>query len=302
MPSLLRCASAMAGVGLAAGAYGSLVERNAFVLRHFDVPVLDPGTRPIRLLHISDLHIMPRQQRKLAWIRQLAELEPDLVINTGDHLSSLHGIPALMHALGPLFRFPGAFVPGNNDYYVPQPKSPTQYFKPQKKDPHGPELPWATIATTMSEEGWLDLTHARKSLTINGTGGTPAVEVALAGTDDPHLRKARYGLIAGAADQGAAVRIGVTHSPEPALLRSFAADRYDLVLAGHTHGGQVRVPFGPAIVTNCGIDVQRARWLHQWDENMWFHVCAGLGTSPFMPIRFACRPEASLLTLTPRPA
>ena len=85
------------------------------------------------------------------------------------------------------------------------------------------------------------------------------------------------------------------------LLSSFAGDGYDLVLAGHTHGGQVRIPFGPALVTNCGLDVWRARWLHQWDEQMWFHVCAGLGTNPYAPVRFACRPEASLLTLVARP-
>jgi predicted MPP superfamily phosphohydrolase len=90
------------------------------------------------------------------------------------------------------------------------------------------------------------------------------------------------------------------HSPEPALLGAFAGDGYDLVLAGHTHGGQIRIPFGPAIVTNCGIDVHRARWLHAWDEHMYFHVCAGLGTNPYAPVRFACRPEASLLTLVPR--
>ena len=72
------------------------------------------------------------------------------------------------------------------------------------------------------------------------------------------------------------------------------------MLAGHTHGGQVRVPFGPAIVTNCGIDVHRARWLHRWDDQMWFNVCAGLGTNPYMPVRIGCRPEAVLLTLLPR--
>jgi predicted MPP superfamily phosphohydrolase len=155
-------------------------------------------------------------------------------------------------------------------------------------------MPWPELAVAMASAGWLDLTHVRTSVKAG-----PAI-VALAGTDDPHLRRARYHCIAGAADPSATVRVGVTHSPEPGLLRSFAADGYDLVLAGHTHGGQIRVPFGPAIVTNCGIDVRRARWLHPWDERMYFHVCAGLGTNPYAPVRIACRPEASLLTLVPR--
>jgi predicted MPP superfamily phosphohydrolase len=282
-------AGAVAGLG-----YAGVVERNAFTLRRFDVPVLPPGARPIRLLHVSDLHITPSQRRKRAWIRRLRELRPDLVINTGDTLSAEDGIPAVMHALDPLFEFPGAFVPGNNDYYVPRPKNPIKYFLRAAPHPTGAALPWPTLARAMQRAGWEDLTHRRLALPIG------SADVALAGTDDPHLRRDRYELIAGAADAEAVVRIGVIHSPEPRLLQCFADDGYDLVLAGHTHGGQVRVPFGPAIVTNCGIDVWRARWLHRWDERMWFHVCAGLGTNPYMPVRFACRPEASLLTLVPR--
>jgi predicted MPP superfamily phosphohydrolase len=274
--------------------YGTVIERHAFVLRRFDVPVLDPGSEPIKLLHISDLHLLPRQQRKIAYIQTLAELKPDIVINTGDTLASADGIPAIMAALNPLMTLPGAFVPGNNDYFAPTPKNPMRYFNPGTPAPKGPPLPWDALAARFSLEGWIDLTHRRETVTVGGQ------RIALAGTDDPHLRRARYELIAGPADSDAVVRIGVIHSPEPALLSSFADDGYDLVLAGHTHGGQVRVPFGPAIVTNCGIDVRRARWLHAWDEHMYFHVCAGLGSSPWMPIRFACRPEASLLTLVPR--
>lgn len=291
---MARALGTLAAGAVACAAYGSLVERNLFTLRRFEVPVLPPGTPPIRLLHVSDLHITPPQRRKHAWIRALAELRPDVVINTGDTLSAPDGIPAVMRALEPLFAFPGAFVPGNNDYYVPRPKNPVRYFFPSEPHPTGPMLPWPQLARTMTTAGHVDLTHVRTVLSIR------SLPVALAGTDDPHLRRARYELIAGAADADAVVRIGVTHSPEPALLQRFAADGYDLVLAGHTHGGQIRVPFGPAIVTNCGIDVHRARWLHQWDDRMYFHVCAGLGTNPFMPIRFACRPEASLLTLVPR--
>jgi predicted MPP superfamily phosphohydrolase len=302
MPALSRARTdVLAGLGLTAAvtlAYAGLVERNLFTLRRFAVPVLDPGTPALRILHISDLHMTAGQRRKQAWVGDLARLEPDFVVNTGDTSSDPDGIPAIMGALGPLFDFPGAFVPGNNDYYAPKPKNPARYFVRNKVGGlHGRQrMPWAELAGSMASRGWLDLTHVRTSVDVGG------VKVALAGTDDPHLKKARYAKIEGRADQAAAVRVGVIHSPEPALLSRFAADSYDLVLAGHTHGGQIRVPFGPAIVTNCGIDVHRARWLHQWDEHLWFNVCAGLGTNPYMPFRLGCRPEAVLLTLLPRDA
>jgi uncharacterized protein len=292
--SVPRAAALTAATGFAALAYGGFIERNAFTLRRFEVPVLVPDARPIRVLHVSDLHIVEGQRRKIDWIRALARLEPDFVVNTGDTISDPDGIPAVMRALDPLFAFPGAFVPGNNDYYAPVPKNPLRYFFTEGPRKHGKPLPWPEAAAAMAGKGWLDLTHVRTRLELDDG------HVALAGTDDPHLRRARYHRIGGSADPTAIVRIGVTHSPEPWLLSAFAGDKYDLVLAGHTHGGQVRVPFGPAIVTNCGIDVHRARWLHEWDEHMYFHVCAGLGTNPYAPVRFACRPEASLLTLVPR--
>ena len=292
---MIRPLPAVGALGAAALFYGTVIERNAFTLRRFDVAVLPPGSEPLRILHLSDLHITAKQRNKHDWIRGLAALRPDLVVNTGDTLSAENAIPAVLRSLEPLFEFPGVFVPGNNDYYAPRPKNPLRYFAPPP-DPQrltAPPLPWPDMAAAMVEAGWADLTHLRTRVKVGHR------EVALAGLDDPHLRRARYHLIAGAADPDALVRIGVLHSPEPELLGAFAADGYDLVLAGHTHGGQVRLPFGPALVTNCGIDRRRARWLHRWDDRMYFHVCAGLGTNPFMPVRFCCRPEATLLTLVP---
>ena len=292
---MARPFTAVAGLGAAALFYGTVIERNAFTVRRFDAPVLPPGSDPLRVLHLSDLHITANQRNKHDWIRGLAALRPDLVVNTGDTLSAENAIPAVLRSLEPLFEFPGVFVPGNNDYYAPRPKNPMRYFGPPPETHQltAPPLPWPDLAAAMSEAGWTDLTHRRTRMKV------AQHEVALAGLDDPHLRKARYQLIAGPADADALVRIGVLHSPEPELLGAFAADGYDLVLAGHTHGGQVRLPFGPALVTNCGIDRKRARWLHRWDDRMYFHVCAGLGTNPYMPIRFCCRPEATLLTLLP---
>jgi predicted MPP superfamily phosphohydrolase len=289
-----RALTALGVAGTGAFLYGSLIERNAFTVREFSVPVLAPGSTPMRVLHVSDLHVTAGQRRKMAWIRDLAELKPDLVINTGDTLSAADAIPPVVRALEPLAAFPAVFVPGNNDYYAPRLASPTKYLQSNRPRKHGPPLPWQQFASAMTHVGWVELTHVRTVLPVAGQ------QVALAGTDDPHLRRARYELIAGPADADAAVRIGLTHSPEPFLLQRFALDGYDLVVAGHTHGGQVRLPFGPAIVTNCGIGRTRARWLHRWDEQMYFHISAGLGTNPFAPIRFACRPEATLLTLVAR--
>jgi uncharacterized protein len=204
--------------------------------------------------------------------------------------------PRILSALEPLAAFPAVFVPGNNDYYEPSRPKWSAYLSKTPRRSTGAAMPWGPLAAAMVDQGWVDLTHRRTVLLADGRS------VCLAGLDDPHLRRARYGRIAGPADPAADVRIGVMHSPEPWLLRRFAADDYDLVLAGHTHGGQLRIPFGPALITNCGIDRARARWLHPWDDHMWFHICAGLGTNPYTPIRFACRPEAALLTLVARPS
>ena len=96
--------------------------------------------------------------------------------------------------------------------------------------------------------------------------------------------------------------VAVAHAPYLRVLDRFTADGYALVLAGHTHGGQLRLPGYGALVTNCDLDPARARGLHRHSaggRSAWLHVSAGLGTSPYAPVRFGCRPEATLLTLVP---
>ena len=288
--------SAALASGAAVTAYASLYERNRWTLRQFDVPVLAPGSAPLRILQISDLHMTANQRSKQEWVAGLAALEPDLVINTGDNLAGFDAVPGTLKAMDPLMDLPGAFVLASNDYYAPRPKNPLKYFWPDHKRVHGLELPWRELRDGMRDRGWLDLTNAAGELTVDGR------RIALGGVDDSHLKRDRYDKIAGPADPAADVRIGLAHSPEPRVLDRFAADGYDLLLSGHTHGGQLRVPFYGALVTNCGIDRERVRWLHQWTDTTWLHVSAGLGTSPYAPVRFACPPEATLLTLSARAA
>jgi predicted MPP superfamily phosphohydrolase len=290
----LIVAGALAGLGIATAGYATCYERTRWTLRRFDVPVLPTGATPLRVLHLSDIHMTPDQHGKQRWIRSLAGLDPHLVAVTGDNLAHAEAVPAVVHALGPLLDRPGVVVFGSNDYYAPVPKNPLRYFNPRHKRVQGVPLPWHDLRTAFLAYGWSDLSNARDSLAIGGR------RIEVGGLDDPHLRRDRYDRLGGAPDAGADLRLGLVHAPEPRVLDRFAADGYDLVLCGHTHGGQLRVPFYGALVTNCGIDRRRARWLSRYTDRTWLHVSAGLGTSPYAPYRFACPPEATLLTLVAR--
>ncbi|MBT0567174.1 metallophosphoesterase [Williamsia sp. CHRR-6] len=282
--------AATAAAGLA---YATLIERNAFTLRHRTMSVLEPGSATLRVLHISDLHMLPGQRLKQAWVAELASLEPDLVVNTGDNLAHPQAVPSVIQALDGLLSRPGLFVFGSNDYFGPTKKNPLKYFDKNHKRVHGDPLPWQDLRAAFTERGWLDATHTIRELEVAG------VRIAAAGVDDPHLKRDRYETVAGRPNPLAHLRLGLTHSPEPRVLDQFAADGYDLVVAGHTHGGQLCLPFYGALVTNCDIDRSRVKGPSTWGASMKLHVSAGLGTSPYAPARFCCRPEATLLTLTP---
>ena len=144
-------------------------------------------------------------------------------------------------------------------------------------------------------------------------GRVPSVagtDLEFVGVDDPHLDYDRYAEVAGAHDPSADLTVGVTHAPYRRVLDELCSDGVDLALAGHTHGGQLGVPGWGALTTNSDLNTRRAKGLHGWPgprrdrsggaDSMWLHVSAGLGTSPYAPVRFAVRPEATLLTLTSR--
>ena len=287
-----------AAAGAAALGYAGMVERNWFALRRLEIPVLPPGQGPLRILHISDTHLTPGRKRLRSWLQSLEDLDPHLVVNTGDSIAHPQAVRYFLDSLGPLLDRPGVFVLGSNDLYAPVPFNPASYLRgpSSRRKKTQPDLPWEKLTDGMTAAGWLDLNNHRGQLTAGG------LNIAVAGIHDSHMKRDRYTEVAGRADPGADLRLAVMHSPEPRLLDQFAADGYDLLLAGHTHGGQLCLPWYGALVTNCGIDRKQARGLHRYppEGQAWLHVSAGLGTSPWAPARFACRPEASLLTLVSR--
>lgn len=293
MPVLLT----ILAIGLLAFAWGAFVERIRFTVVREELPILSRGSAPIRILHISDLHLAPWQKRKLAWIAKLSELEPDLVIDTGDNLGHRDAIRPALTALENLMKVKGVFVNGSNDYHAPEIRNPLAYLRKPSSPTHKEVLPTTRMTDVFEARGWLNLNNRSGSLTVSGT------RIGFLGLDDPHDELAWYETL----DQQRSdigqpdIIVGVAHAPYLKVINEFGERGANLVFAGHTHGGQVCLPGYGALITNCDLPAKFAKGLSEHNvgkAKVWLNVCAGLGTSIFAPVRFFCKPEVRLLTLT----
>lgn len=290
------------GAGVAV--WSTMIERHLYTLRHEELPTLPRGSRPLRVLHLSDLHLAPWQHGRMSWVRSLGVLEPDLVVLTGDLMGHKDSIDALRFTLEPLGKYPGVFVHGSNDYYAPMLKNPLKYLKePSRLSTRVMDLDNIALTRMLTDDlGFADLNNAAADVTVQG------VKLRVFGLGDPHIclndidamRERLAPLDAGG---HAEARVGVVHAPYIEALNGLLADQADLLIAGHTHGGQVRLPGIGALTSNSDLPAKQARGLSVWfdDERAAFlHVSAGLGHSIYAPVRFACRPEATMITMTGR--
>jgi uncharacterized protein len=305
-------AGALVAAGAAALAYGVFVERTRWTVRQEVVPVLPPGSRPLTVLHFSDLHMAPWQEGKQEFVRSLVRFEPDLVVDTGDDLGHVDGIDGIEKAFAPFAGVPGVFAHGSNDFVGPVFKNPLAYLSgpSRKKKGRGARLDTPRLDRFLTEGlGWLDVANEARAIEVRG------VRLELFGTGDAHHRRddvprmshrlAELRREVRWTDEGDVVRVGVTHAPYRRILDTLVDEGAEMVFAGHTHGGQVRIPGLPALTANCDLPRDQASGLSQWahrDRIAWLEVSAGLGTSIYAPVRFACPPEAVVLTLVPRPA
>ena len=317
-PAVTALGAAAAGVAV----WSTVIERRLFTIQRHALPVLAEGAAPIRVLQLSDLHLAPWQTNKINWVRSLAELRPDLVVLTGDLMGHVQARSSLLEALRPLARS-GAelcFVHGSNDYYGPIAKNPMRYLmEPSRKSSREPDIDNVALTHGLEGLGMINLNNSAARLELRGT------TVELLGLNDPHIRyddasamrEQLTALVAedtsgdedsadeaegspAAAGDRDALRIGVVHAPYQQALGELLDDGASVILAGHTHGGQVRMPGVGALTSNCDLPVSQARGLSVWFDAhraAYLNVSAGLGNSIYAPVRFACRPEASLITL-----
>jgi predicted MPP superfamily phosphohydrolase len=300
-PALIAL-GAVGAAGVAAAVWGIGIERYLFTVREVSAKALPAGSAPLRILHVSDAHMAPWQHRKQDWLASLAELKPDLVVNTGDNLGHRDGLEGIRRAFAPLAGVPGVFVHGSNDVTAPSPRNPLRYFLgPSKKKQDPPLLDTEAMDAYFTDElGWTDLNNAAARLTVGGR------EIDLFGVNDAHrdwdrLEDLPDAIAALGPPDTATPILGVTHAPYQRVLNGFIDLGADAILGGHTHGGQVCIPgYGP-LVANCDIPLSQAKGLSTWAHDgraVPLNVSAGCGHSIYAPVRFACRPEATLLTLT----
>lgn len=281
----------VAVLGVLCVSYGVLIERHWYRLVPRGIDILPAETSaPISVLHLSDLHFVQGERRKAAFLAGLPRA--DVVVVTGDFLAEPEAVETAVAAARAIRgRLASWFVLGSNDLFVPRPLNPLLYLMPHSTRPRRRARPGrsAELVAQLSADGWRDLDNTRASTELNG------MPVELVGLHDAHIDRADFRLLPRREPER--LGIAVMHSPDSAP--EAAAAGYDLVFAGHTHGGQVGLPLVGALVTNSAMPPRLASGLIRM-AGAWLSLSPGLGTSKYAPFRFWCRPTAIWLELRPK--
>lgn len=277
---------------IATAFYAVFVERRWYRLARYRLDIL-PADSPdgLDVLHLSDLHMVQGDELLRRFLASLPEA--DLTVITGDIVGDPESVEYAAKALRSVRgRLASLFVLGSNDLYAPRPANYLRYFVParRRKRRYGRRGRAADLVRLLETEGWVHMRNRKEHWSIDG------LRVEVVGLDDPHIH--RSDLRVASRPSPDVLAVGVIHSPDPAP--ELLSLGYDLVVAGHTHGGQVRLPLVGALVTNCSLPTRMARGLFRLGTGF-LHVSPGLGTSKYAPFRLFCRPEAALLHLRPAP-
>jgi predicted MPP superfamily phosphohydrolase len=278
----------------------------------------------LTILHISDIHLWPKQSKKLKFIKKLnkqinSEKNIDLIISTGDNISSDQAITPLITALAQagFDKIPGVFVFGSNDYYQPRMSNPLQYFfgpsSRKKNYTKKQKLDNARLKKGLEFLGWQFVEKKQIDMKINN------INLSIAGGPDYHLPKNRqfynsnysntndshhnysrnnYSLKGNKSNSSKLnhLSLAVTHAPYLESLNYFLTKNVDYIFSGHTHGGQIALPKFGAFLTNSDLPRKYSKGVFKV-KNSYICISEGLGTAAFFPFRFFCPPAISIIEI-----
>lgn len=268
--------AAVAGAGATLGAYAFLVEPRWLQVTRTPIHVrgLHPDLEGFRIALLTDLHA--GEGTPLSLIRRACRLamqeRPDLVAVTGDFAAdSATSFRGVLDAIGGLSAPHGVYaVPGNHDHTV------------------GIEQWRSDVAASPT---LVDLTNTALLREVGGA------RLCVAGVDD--FSRGAPTLAELPPPERRDFTLLLAHDPDQAERARRAYDRVDLIVSGHTHGGQVRLPLLGALRNPAARDDLYDEGLRRrpWTQ---VYVSRGVGTV-HIPVRFLCRPEVAILELTGRP-
>lgn len=271
----------LAGVVCIVGCYSFFVEPRWLKVEQVVLPLerLPAELDGLRIVHLSDLHLRRApgpgsvQSRALAVAR---EFNADLVVITGDVMHYLARRAEGALALSELRARRGVFAClGNHEHDF------TNFTRV-----------WKSVREPVDPEEWRELyAQAGITLLVNEARPLPGSQAWIAGVDDLYSSEADLETTLGGIPQDAFCLL-ISHDPD--IVDEPQVDRVDLVFAGHTHGGQCRLPLLGPVIAPCKHKRKRAAGLSRWN-GVWLYVSRGLGSGAFP--RLFCRPEVTLITL-----
>ena len=269
-----RAALFLAGVGLICALYAYFVEPHWLEVSHVSIPSskLPPGTAPIRIAHISDMHSEARPNLEGSLAEAIQKEKPDLIVFTGDAINAPEGLPTFKMLMTRLSQIAPTFaVRGNWDRFA------------------SPEVDlYGNTGVQLLDEG-------TAKLDVRGTPVWLAGIALGANYDKPGTARMVRLLQSIPANE---FQIFLYHNPD--FMEEVVRQNVDLYCAGHTHGGQVALPFYGALVTSSIYGKRLESGLHHV-KNTYAYVNRGIGTTGgFAPrVRFLARPELTMIDVVP---
>lgn len=263
-----RTVLGLALIGLLCIAYGHFIEPYWPSITHVQIKTskLAPGSRPVRIAHISDIHSDPQPRLEDRLPGLIAEQKPDLIVFAGDSINSPAALPVFKRCFTEL----------------------------------------AAIAPTFAVRGNWDARAWRRLDLFGGTGvreldgEAVAVDVGgasvwVTGVAVEHEERLQQAL---SAIPSGALIVFLYHSPD--LIPEVAQQQVDLYCAGHTHGGQVALPWYGALITLSKFDKQYEAGLYRVNQT-WLYVNRGIGMEGggAPRVRFCARPEITMIEVMP---
>lgn len=266
-----------------------ILEPSFFRITRFESPC-SKLNRPLQILHLSDIHFSGPHANLARFFDRLSQLEPDLIVITGDVIDCREGVAYAAQELAKLHAKLGIFaVMGNHDYYN------YRLYDCLFRNFQGEKHP-------LQRNGTLRLRAVYKKLKIKELRNysihldADGQRIGIHGVDDPVTGHADLTRIRPEKGRGV-VNLLLSHTLD--VVCGLSDHEIDVCFSGHTHGGQVCIPGWGAIVTHSRIGRRYASGLHRF-MNILCCVSRGISSSRFMRIRFFSRPEAILLTLHPQ--